>query len=79
VSIGSAKIITEGSLIPENRQTPFPILGREFSLLSFPCFVVLGAWEDENSSDEELVEYFMKAGNLHYTHRGAAKPMHTKR
>ena len=42
---GSAKIITELSLIPENRQTPFPILGREFSLLLFSCFVVLDAWE----------------------------------
>lgn len=41
--IGSAKIITELSLIPENRQTPFPGSGREFSLLSFSCFVALVA------------------------------------
>jgi hypothetical protein len=47
VFIGSAKIITELSRIPENRQTPFPILGREFPFLSFSCFVVLDAWEKE--------------------------------
>jgi len=45
VFIGSGKIITELRLIPEIRPTPFPGSGREFSLLSFSCFVVLDAWE----------------------------------